>query len=252
MITPTAGFYNEFCYPTQLVNPRAWLAESIATFALVLFGPMSVTISVIILELELSLLAVLVISFAHGAVIAIMVHSFIRISGAHINPAITIPMMITKRIGISDGLAYIAFQIIGSILGALAHKAILPQGEAIGWGVHKPRELLGYDPIATLLVEMILTFFLVMVVFAVVVHQKAPAGWAGFTIGGMIFLAHIVGYPLTGASLNPARSFGPAVVTMDFAFNWIFWVGPIVGGIIGGVLYYYLFIRSRNKDANVA
>jgi len=236
----------------QLVNPRAWLAESIATFALVLFGPMSVTISVVVLELELTLLSVLVISFAHGAVIAIMVHLFIRISGAHINPAVTIPMMITRRIGVADGLAYIAFQIIGSILGTLAHKAILPQGEAIGWGLHKPKELLGYDPIATLLVEMILTFFLVMTVFAVAVHQKAPAGWAAFSIGGVIFLAHIVGVPLTGASLNPARSFGPALVTMDFAFNWIFWVGPIVGGIIGGVMYYYVFIYSRNKSANAA
>jgi len=232
----------------RLVNPRAWLAEAIATFALVLFGPMSVTISVIILELELSLLSVLVISFAHGAVIAIMIHVFIRISGAHINPAVTIPMMITKRIGVADGLAYIAFQIIGSILGTLAHRAILPQGAAIGWGLHKPKELLSYDPVATLLVEMILTFFLVMTIFAVAVHQKAPAGWAAFTIGSVIFLAHIVGVPLTGASLNPARSFGPAFVTMDFAFNWVYWVGPIVGGIIGGVMYYYAFIYSKNKD----
>jgi len=235
-----------------LVNPRAWLAEAIATFALVLFGPMSVTMSVIILELELSLLSVLVISFAHGAVIAIMVHMFIRISGAHINPAVTIPMMITRRIGLADGFAYIAFQIIGSILGTLVHKAILPQGEAIGWGLHKPRELLGYDPIATLLVEMLLTMFLVMTIFAVAVHHKKSAGWAAFTIGGYVFLAHIVGVPLTGTGMNPARSFGPALVTMDFAFHWVFWVGPIVGGIIGGLMYYYAFIYSKNARAKAS
>jgi len=241
-------FYNGYLYLIGLVNPRAWLAEAIATFALVLFGPMSVTVSVVMLEHELSLLSVLAISFAHGAVIAIMVYVFGHISGAHINPAVTIPMMITRRIGLADGSAYIAFQIIGSILGTLVHKAILPQGAAIGWGLHKPREALGYDPVATLLVEMVLTFFLVMTVFAVVVHKKAPAGWAGFTIGGIIFLNHIVGVPLTGAGMNPARSFGPALVTMDFAFHWIFWVGPIIGGIIGGVMYYYAFIYSRNKD----
>ena len=235
----------------MLANPRAWLAEAIATFALVLFSPMSVTVSVVMLEHELSLLSVLAISFAHGAVIAIMVYLFSHISGAHINPAVTIPMMITRRIGLADGSAYIAFQIIGSILGTLVHKAILPQGAAIGWGLHKPREALGYDPVATLLVEMLLTFFLVMTVFAVAVHLKAPAGWAGFAIGGVIFLNHIVGVPLTGAGMNPARSFGPALVTMDFAFHWIYWVGPIIGGIIGGVMYYYAFIYSRNKDARM-
>jgi aquaporin-4 len=234
----------------ELVNPGAWLAEAIATFALVLFGPMSVTISVVIFELELSLLSILAISFAHGAVIAIMVYVFGHISGAHINPAVTIPMMITRRIGLADGFAYIGSQIIGAIIGTLVHKAILRQGEAIGWGLHKPTELLDYDPVATMLVEVVLTFFLVMTVFAVAVHKKAPAGWAGFAIGGIIFLNHIVGVPLTGAGMNPARSFGPALVTMDFAFHWVFWVGPIIGGILGGVLYYYAFIYSRNKGSS--
>jgi hypothetical protein len=101
-------------------------------------------------------------------------------------------------------------------------------------------------------VEVILTFFLVLVIFMTVVHKKAPKSVYGAAIGGMVFLLHIVGVPLTGASMNPARSFAPAVATGDaglLEIQWLYWVAPIIGGIIAGVIMNYVFINKDEAEA---
>ena len=97
-----------------MVNPRAWLAESIATYGLVFFGPLSVILAIASFGEELTTMSVLFISLGHGGAIALMIYAFGHVSGAHINPAVTIPMMITRKIGVADGLAYIAFQLVGA------------------------------------------------------------------------------------------------------------------------------------------
>ena len=97
---------------------------------------------------------------------------------------------------------------------------------------------------AGITVEIILTFFLVTVIFLTAVHKKAAAGIHGISIGGMVFLLHIVGVPLTGASMNPARTFGPAVVSGFWELHWIYWLAPIVGGIIAGVIMNYVFVNN--------
>ena len=109
-----------------MVNPRAWLAEAIATYALVFFGPLSVILSVVVFGDGLTIESILMISLGHGAVIALMVYAFGHVSGAHINPAVTIPMMITKKISVADGIGYIIFQVIGAIIATLSLMAILP------------------------------------------------------------------------------------------------------------------------------
>ena len=98
-------------------------------------------------------------------------------------------------------------------------------------------------------VEIILTFFLVTVIFMTAVHKKAASGFAGMAIGGMIFLLHLVGVPLTGASMNPARTFGPALVSGFWEFHWIYWVGPIIGGIIAGLIMNYVFVKKAEQEA---
>ena len=103
-----------------MVTPRNWLAEAIATFCLVFFGPLSVILSVVAFGEGLSIEAIIMISLGHGGAIGLMVYAFGHISGAHINPAVTIPMIITKKIGVADGIGYIVFQIIGAIV-ATAH-----------------------------------------------------------------------------------------------------------------------------------
>jgi aquaporin-4 len=237
-----------------MVNPRAWLAEAIATFGLVFFGPLSVILAVVAFGDGLSIEAIIMISLGHGGAIALMVYAFGHVSGAHINPAVTIPMIITKKIGLKDGIGYILFQIMGAVIATLSLKALFPIiGEKVLWGAHGgPSELLGNSVMSGLAVEIILTFFLVVVIFMTAVHKKAPKSVYGAAIGGMVFLLHLVGVPLTGASMNPARSFSPAVVSGDaglWEIQWLYWVGPIIGGIIAGVIMNYLYVKPAEKEA---
>jgi len=237
-----------------MVNPRAWLAEAIATYALVFFGPLSVILSVVVFGDGLTIESILMISLGHGAVIALMVYAFGHVSGAHINPAVTIPMMITKKISVADGIGYIIFQVIGAIIATLSLMAILPEiGKPVLWGGHGgPSELLNHSIMSGFVVEVILTFFLVLVIFMTVVHKKAPKSVYGAAIGGMVFLLHIVGVPLTGASMNPARSLAPAIATGDaglLEIQWLYWVAPIIGGIIAGVIMNYVFINKDEQEA---
>ena len=235
----------------MMVNPRAWFAESVATFALVFFGPLSVTIAAVIFGTGLTIEGIIMISLAHGAAIGLMIYTFGHVSGAHINPAVTIPMIITRRIGIKDGIGYIVFQLIGATAAAFAHKAILPElGAKVNFGTQRgPSEFLNHNAMSGLGVEIILTFFLVTVIFMAAVHKKAAPGFAGIAIGGMIFLLHLVGIPLTGASMNPARTFGPALISGFWEFHWIYWVGPIIGGIIAGLIMNYVFVKKAEQQA---
>ncbi len=238
-----------------MVNPRAWIAEAIATVGFVFFGPLSVILAVVVYgDGVLSTEAIIMISLGHGGAIALMVYAFGHVSGAHINPAVTIPMMITKKIGLKDGIGYILFQIMGAIIATVSLKIFFPDlGEKVFWGAHGgPSELLNNSIMSGLAIEMILTFFLVTVIFMTAVHKKAPKSVYGAVIGGMIFLLHLIGVPLTGASMNPARSFSPALVSGDtglWEVQWIYWVGPIIGGIIAGVIMNYLYVNKAEKEA---
>ncbi len=234
-----------------MVNPRAWFAEAIATYALVFFGPLAIILAAVAFGTGLSIQAIVMISLAHGAAIGLMVYTFGHVSGAHINPAVTISMLVTRRIGIKDGIAYIIFQLIGAIAAAASLKAILPDlGAKVNFGTQGgPSELLNHSVISGLAVEIILTFFLVTVIFMTAVHKKAPAGMYGLAIGGMIFLIHLVGVPLTGASVNPARTFGPALISGYWDYHWIYWAGPIIGAIIAGLIMNYVFVKKAEQQA---
>lgn len=230
-----------------MVNTRAWLAEAISTYALVFFGPLAIILAVAHFDEGLTTMSVFFISLAHGGTIGIMIYTFGHISGAHINPAVTIPMMITRRIGIADGAGYIVSQIVGALAAAATLKAILPElGAAVNFGTQAgPSELLNKSASSGFAVEAILTFFLVLVIFMVAVHKRASVGWHGFTIGGAVFLIHLVGIPLTGASVNPARTFGPAVISGFWEFHWLYWAAPIVGGIVAGLLMNYIYVKRE-------
>ena len=234
-----------------MVNPRAYLAEAIATYGLVFFGPLSVILAIASFGEELTTISVLFISLGHGAAIGLMVYTFGHVSGAHINPAVTIPMMITRKIGIADGIGYIISQLIGAVAAAATLKAILPE---LGAKVHfatqgGPSDLINNSVSSGFAVEAVLTFFLVTVIFMTAVHKKATPGWHGFTIGGMIFLIHLIGVPLTGASVNPARTFGPALISGFWEFHWMYWAAPILGGIIAGLIMNYVFVNKAEKEA---
>ena len=233
-----------------MVNKRAWFAESVATFCLVFFGPLSIVIAAAAFGTGLSIEGIIMISLGHGAAIGLMVYAFGHVSGAHINPAVTISMLVTKRIGIKDGIGYIVFQIIGAIIAAFSLKTILPElGAKVNYGTQGgPSELLNNSAMSGFAVELILTFFLVTVIFMTAVHKKAAAGMHGLAIGGMIFLIHLVGVPLTGASVNPARTLGPAIISGYWDFHWIYWAGPILGAIIAGLIMNYIFVKKAETE----
>ena len=234
-----------------MVNPRAYLAEGIATYGLVFFGPLSVILAISAFGESLTTQSVLFIALAHGGAIALMIYTFGHVSGAHINPAVTIPMMITKKIGIADGIGYIASQLIGAVAAAATLKIILPElGAKVNFGTQGgPSELLNKSISSGFAVEAIMTFFLVVVIFMTAVHKKASPGWHGFTIGGMIFLIHLIAVPLTGASVNPARTFGPALISGFWEYHWLYWVAPILGGIIAGLIMNYVYVNKAEKEA---
>ena len=235
-----------------MVNPRAWLAEAISTYCLVFFGPLAIGLSVVAFGTGLSIPAIVMISLAHGAAIGLMVYTFGHISGAHINPAVTISMLVTRRINIKDGIAYIVFQIIGAIAAAASFKAILPDiGAKVNFGTQGgPSALLHNNAMSGVAVEAILTFFLVTVIFMTAVHKKAAAGMYGLAIGGMIFLIHLVGVPLTGASVNPARTLGPAIISGYWDYHWMYWVGPILGAVIAGLIMNYIFVKKAETEVS--
>jgi aquaporin-4 len=191
------------------------------------------------------------ISAAHGAAIGIMIYAFGHISGAHINPAVTIAMVATKNIKGKDAAGYIGSQIVGAIVAAFTHMMLLPDaGAQVNFGTQGgPSEFLNFSAAAGLGAEIIFTFFLVTTIFMAAVHKKAAAGMAGIAIGGMIFLLHLVGVPLTGASMNPARTLGPAIVSGYWDYHWIYWVGPIVGALIAAFIMQYLYVKKAEKEA---
>ena len=180
--------------------------------------------------------------------------TFGHVSGAHINPAVTIPMMITKKIGIADGIGYILFQIIGAVVATASLATLFPEIGKMLWGAHGGSSELLNNKLSMfkgLAVEIILTFFLVTVIFMTAVHKKAPKSAYGAVIGGMVFIT-LVGVPLTGASMNPARSFSPALISGDsglWEVQWLYWVGPIVGGIIAGLIMNYVYVNKAEKEA---
>lgn len=234
-----------------MVNPRAYLAEAIATFGLVFFGPLSVIIAISSFGETLTTQSVLFISLAHGGAIALMIYAFGHVSGAHINPAVTIPMMITRKIGVADGIGYIISQLIGAVAAAATLKAILPDlGAKVNFGTQGgPSDLINNSVASGFAIEAILTFFLVLVIFMSAVHKKASPGLHGITIGGMVFLIHLVAIPLTGASVNPARTFGPALISGFWEFHWMYWAAPILGGIIAGLIMNYVYVNKAEKEA---
>ncbi|QLH06378.1 MIP/aquaporin family protein [Nitrosopumilus ureiphilus] len=234
-----------------MVNPRAYLAEAIATYGLVFFGPLSVILAIASFGEELTTQSVLFIALGHGGAIGLMVYTFGHVSGAHINPAVTIPMMITKKIGITDGIGYIISQLIGAVAAAATLKVILPElGAKVNFATQGgPSDLINKSISSGFAIEAIMTFFLVTVIFMTAVHKKASPGLHGFSIGGIIFLIHLVAVPLTGASVNPARTFGPALISGFWEFHWLYWAAPILGGIIAGLIMNYVFVNKAEQEA---
>jgi MIP family channel proteins len=221
------------------------VAEFLGTFALVFFGAGAACVDFYLRSSGgLGLLAV---ALAHGLTIAIMVSALGHVSGGHFNPAITIGFWVTKRLSTLDSLAYWAGQILGGIAAAFILKLVIPEDIAANTFLGAPELMRDYPHWSGMALEAIATFFLVFVVFATVVDQRNTfRAIAGFSIGLTITLGMMAIAPFTGGAINPARAFGPELVSRHW-LNWgIYWVGPLSGGFIAGLLYDSLFLRKAD------
>lgn len=219
------------------------LAEGIGTFALVFIGAGSICSD----QYTGGGVGLLGIALAHGLVLSIAIYATGHISGGHINPAVTFGFLITNRISVKDAVFYILSQLAGAVLAGFLLTAIFP---AEVWNsVHLGTPLLG-EGIgfgAGVLVEMILTFFLLFSIFGTAVDERAPKGIYGFAIGLVLAFDILVGGPLTGASMNPARTFGPALVAGFWENHLVYWIGPLMGGGLAALVYHHLLMEKNEK-----
>lgn len=220
----------------QYVKPV--VAELIGTFSFVFIGAGSIITN----TLTNGMVGLVGIAFALGLGLAIMVTIFAATSGGHINPAVTVAFLVTRRIAPLLGLLYIVAQLVGATLAGLLLRAIYPQAvwqaARLGTTYLGPGVSFGLG----VLIEAILTFFLLLAVFGTAVDKRAPK-IGGFGIGLTLFVAILMGGPLTGASLNPARTFGPALAGGFWQNDLVYWIGPIIGAVIAALIYEYVILR---------
>jgi aquaporin NIP len=206
-------------------------AELVGTFALVFVG-----CGAIMVDAESASLGQVGVALAFGLVIAVMIAAVGPISGAHFNPAVTFALLVARRLPGGRAARYVAAQVVGALAGAALLRASL--GDVASLGATQPS---GSDGEAFLW-ELVLTFFLLFVIAAVATGERPePAVTGGLAVGGTIAMASLVGGPISGASLNPARSLGPGLVSGETDALWIYLTAPLAGGVVG--LLAYLLVR---------
>jgi aquaporin Z len=221
---------------------KKYLAELLGTFVLVFIG----TSSAVVAGKHIGFLG---IALAFGISVLVMVYAIGHISGCHINPAITIAMLVNGKIPPKEAIIYIIMQCIGAIIASLLLLTImsgLPGYNLAtsglgqnGYGTSSPD---GYSLSSGFIAEVVLTFIFLIVVFGAT-SRKAPSGFAGIAIGFTLAIIHMVGIPITGTSVNPARSLGPALIVGGTALSqlWVFIIAPVIGALIAAVVWKNLF-----------
>jgi aquaporin Z len=221
---------------------KKYAAELVGTFVLVFGGVGSAVLAG-------SHIGFHGVALAFGLSLLAMIYTIGPISGCHVNPAVTLGVLLARKIGVKDAVGYVIAQIIGAILAAAVILFIaqgLPDGYnaavsglgADGYGAHSPDH---YSMAAGFVVEVVLTAFLVITVLGAT-DIKAPVGFAGIAIGLVLTLIHLVGIPVTNTSVNPARSIGPAVFVGGWALQqlWLFIVAPLIGAIVAALVYGFI------------
>lgn len=229
--------------------PSRALAEFVGTMTLIAAGVGAIFVTGLDPNHATSASASLVaVALAHGLAIAIMVTAVGHVSGGHLNPAVTFAMFVTRQIKALDAAVYGVAQIAGGVAGALLIKTIFPSSIVVA-----SNAIPSLNPAMStgggIVLEMLMTFFLVWVVFGVAVDRDgAFFKVAGLPIGFAVLMDILFGGPLTGAAMNPARALGPAIAFNDFNDWWIYWVGGLGGAVIAGLVYMY-GIKPRLETA---
>lgn len=229
-----------------------YLAEALGTFMLCFIGA-----GAIVSDAFGSHIGLAGIAIAHGLALSIGVSATMNVSGGHLNPAVTILMLATKRISPSHAVAYIISQVVGATIAGIAVAIIYqgaPGGEAAlkATGLGTPAPGADVSAVMAMICEIFLTFLLVFAIFGTAVDSRAPK-IGGFGIGLTIAADIMMGGPISGAAMNPARVLGPAIANTIFGYgynwanHWAYWVGPVAGALIAGFLYHTM-ILARTDD----
>jgi len=217
------------------------VAEFLGTFWLVFGGCGSAVLAAAFPQLGIGFVGV---AFAFGLTVLTMAFAIGHISGCHLNPAVSVGLWVGKRFPVSDLIPYIVSQVLGGVAGA-GVLYVIASGKAgfstaggfaaNGYGAHSPG---GYTLLSCMVAEIVLTFFFLMIILGST-DKRAPQGFAPIAIGLALTLIHLIGIPVTNLSVNPARSTGPAVFVGGWAVAqlWMFWLAPIVGAAIAGMVY---------------
>ncbi len=223
------------------MNINKYLAEMIGTFWLTFAGCGSAVIAAGFPQVGIGLVGV---SLAFGLSVVTMAYAIGHISGCHLNPAVTLGLAAGGRFPVKQIAPYIIAQVLGAIAAAALLYLIasgaagfdLAKGFASnGYGAHSPGQ---YNLVACFVMEVVMTMMFLFVIMGST-HGKAPAGFAPLAIGLALVMIHLVSIPVTNTSVNPARSTGPALFVGGWAIGqlWLFWVAPLIGGVLGGVIY---------------
>lgn len=224
-------------------------AEFFGTFWLVFGGCGAALLDAAFPQLGIGFLGV---ALAFGLALLTMVYTIGHISECHINPAVTVGLACGKRFPWSQVIPYIIVQVVGGIAAAAVLYVIASGKEGFslsggfasnGYGAHSPG---GYSLLACFVAEVVLTFFFLLIIHGAT-DTRVPGGFAGIAIGLSLTLIHLIGIPVTNLSVNPARSTGPAIFASGWALAqlWMFWVAPIIGGALGGLVYNGLFEERK-------
>lgn len=240
------------------MKPRAFIAEFLGTALLVFFAVGTATLSFGFKIAGSSPSAgVVVTALAFGLVLGALVYVIGPISGCHINPAVTIGFLVSKRIVLGDALAYWLAQFLGAIAGAAVLYGVASSTphystSTVGLGADGfgARSMVGLDATGAFITEVVLTFLFVLVILAVT-RRAANATVAGLVIGLSLTLVHLIGIPLDGTSVNPARSLGPAIFVGGDALSqlWLFIVAPLVGGALAAIAFVALYPKGEEEAA---
>jgi len=218
----------------------SWLkntvVEFVGTFALIFVGAGSI--------IAIGGQNLVAIALAHGLALGLMVAAAGHISGALFNPSVTIGLMTVRRMPVGRGIYYILAQLVGALVAALTLKILFPAATVAAVNLGTPTVGSGIGTAAAALAEVVMTFFLVYSVFGVAVDNRGPRAIAGLVIGLTITMDIFVGGGLTGAAMNPARWFGPAVVQGTFDNGWLYWLAPTIGAMIAALLWNEFYLRG--------
>lgn len=221
--------------------PRRLLAEAVGTFALVFVGAGVVVVNGGFPNSGIGLLG---IALAHAAVLSVMVTASMAISGGHLNPAVTLGLLVARRVAPVAAAAYVVVQLAAAVAAAALVAALLPAAmvREASAGVPVIADSISLSQAVGL--EAVLSFFLVSAVFGTAVNPEAPRV-GGFGIGLVLLFDILVAGPLTGGVMNPARAFGPALVARQWVGHVVWWVGPLAGGVLAGLVWGYALVPAR-------